>query len=192
MQTVDRARHAHYYNLHFPLVQCIHNLMSVARILVRVVRTTSRDKGDVTIVTDCSSPQSSQHTHMVASRRRQFTFLKLNFTTARILSIYQLDYAVVGFRRVLLEKVAVFLLFIVGGSAVDCPCCRFNITYAISALNLHLIQQRQDFWLEYIVRLLHRVTASSTCVCAQLASLHRTIMHTVVSLKIRLSNFVNE
>ena len=59
--------------------------MGVARILERVVRTTSRDVVDVTRVTACSSPRSSQH---VASRGRQLTILKFNFTTARIRSTY--------------------------------------------------------------------------------------------------------
>ena len=50
------------------------------------------------------------------------------------------------------KKVGNFAFRPVGGSAVDCLPCRFDIAYAILALILHLIHWRQDIWLEYIVR----------------------------------------
>ena len=47
-------------------------------------------------------------TTFVASKGRQLTILKFNVTAARIRTRYWLEYAIVGFRRVLLEKVCDF------------------------------------------------------------------------------------
>ena len=110
--------------------------MGVGRILERVVRTTSLDRGDVIMVTACSS-RHSLHIAMVASRRRhdpevQFHYIdRLPPRSARHTS--STTPCIIGFRRVPLETVGDFA-FAVGGSAVDCLRFCFDIVYAIYQL----------------------------------------------------------
>ena len=148
------------------------NTMGVARILEWVVQTTSHDKGDVTMVTACLSPHSSQHTYTCTmctctcmlwwmvmmyghdvwlqvgddNSRSWWSSTTLPPGSARHTSSTTPSLVSAVFRW----KRWVILLLAVGESAVDCLCCRFDIVYAVSALNLHLIKKRQDFWLEYI------------------------------------------
>ena len=52
----------------------------------------------------------------IASMRRQFMMLKFNLTITRIRKPYWLNYAIVGFRRVPLEKVGDFAFWHLGDS----------------------------------------------------------------------------
>ena len=112
-------------------------IMGVARILERVVRTTSRDKGDVTMMTAWSShiPRSiwSQGGD---DNLRSWSSTSLPPGSAR----HNSSTATWLVSTVLRWKRSVILLFAVGGSAVDCLRCRFDTVYAMSVLMLHLLQ----------------------------------------------------
>ena len=101
-----------------------------------IIRLTSRDNGDVTRITACLSPHSSQvYIHVCCKQEKTIHDPEvLPHAHQDPLDIHIL--ARLRHRWLppwSLSKRSVILLFAFGGSAVDCLRCRLNIAYAISA-----------------------------------------------------------